>query len=232
MTAQQRHDAIRKIARDKSIPDDEALRQIARLTPPSKHITVKKKNPKPAAEITDRAKRYRAQKNSPAGPNRCNFCGSEESIDVDHINGNETDGDRANLIRLCRSCNTRKGITQTRHKIGVRTRQFNPGRPSFAGFQKAALILTGIISGDVARATAFIRATPEKLRLEYGRKIAAQRTNPTPTFQQYVHGVTSHTRGAHDEGGRIIHATPAAVRSRYAVRIAEIKRSRGSDVPF
>jgi hypothetical protein len=42
---------------------------------------------KPAAEITDRAKRYRANQNQPPGPRRCNFCGDAKNIDVDHIGG-------------------------------------------------------------------------------------------------------------------------------------------------
>ena len=35
MTAQERHDAIKKICRDETLSDAEALRQIAQLTPPT-----------------------------------------------------------------------------------------------------------------------------------------------------------------------------------------------------
>lgn len=77
-------------------------------------------------QITDRAKRYRANRNPPPGRKICNFCGRRKNIDVDHVTGNESDDTPANKIFLCRSCNTRKGITQARNRIGVRTRQYNP----------------------------------------------------------------------------------------------------------
>jgi hypothetical protein len=44
--------------------------------------------------------------------------------------------------------------------------------------------------------------------------------------------VTHHSRRSHDEGGAIIHATPKSKRVEYAHRIADIKRSRRSEVPF
>lgn len=50
-----------------------------------------------------------------------------------------------------------------------------------------------------------------------------------PTFQQYAWAVAQHSRGAHDEGGAIIHATPVDLRSEYARRIAGVKRERGTD---
>ena len=62
------------------------------------------------------------------------------------------------------------------------------------------------------------------------------RGNPTaasPSYQQYAFGVSIHQRGAHDEGGRIIHATPPALRRKYAAQIAETKRGRRrEEVPF
>ena len=67
------------------------------------------------------------------------------------------------------------------------------------------------------------------------------RGNPAaPTFAQYAHGVSVHTRGAHDDGGRIIHATPPALRHKYALEIARSKQKRGTaggrrggeEVPF
>jgi len=48
-----------------------------------------------------------------------------------------------------------------------------------------------------------------------------------PTYEQYAWAVAQHTRGAHDEGGVIIHATPLKLRSEYARRIASTKRARG-----
>lgn len=174
--------------------------------------------------VTDRAKRYRAQKNQPPGPRVCNFCGSRKNVDVDHITGNEADGEPEDLIYLCRSCNVSKGVVQARNRIGVRTMQFNPRKiPSFTEFQNSAAILVGVRKGDAAKATATIRATPPGKRAEYAQRAAK---NPPPDFRQYVRGVVMHQRGAHDEGGTIIHATPPALRSEYAREIAALKASR------
>lgn len=208
--------------------------------------------------MTDRAKRYRAQKNAPAGKNRCTFCASKENIVVDHITGNESHGNPADLMKLCKSCNTRKGIVQARNRVGVRTRQYNPARvPTFRQFRDAAAVLLGIAAGDVAHATETVRATPHETRERYADKIEAanpfksdaqrrkffamaargeisqetlkkfMRHNPTaPTFAQYARAVSIHQRGSHDEGGAIIHATPRATRSRYARKIASLKKQR------
>lgn len=74
--------------------------------------------------VTDRAQRYRAQKNAPAGPKRC-VCGSTQNIVVDHIDGRERNGAPENLAYLCKSCNTKKGIVFKRAGIGTRTIQYN-----------------------------------------------------------------------------------------------------------
>jgi hypothetical protein len=220
---------------------------------------------KPVQQITDRAKRYRANRNRPAGKKRCNFCASRKNIDVDHISGDESDGEPSNLMYLCRSCNTRKAITQARNRIGTRTRQFNPfiTIPSFQQFKDAAQVLIGVKPGDAAKATATVQAAPPEKREQFADKIDAanpfqsdaqrrkffamagrgeisqatlkkfMRDNPAaPTFAQYVHGVIEHKRGAKDEGGKIIHATPRALRSQYAEKIADIKRQRRGEVPF
>lgn len=216
--------------------------------------------------LTDRAKRYRAQRNAPPGPRLCNFCTSRRNIDIDHIDGDESDGDGINLMYLCRRCNSTKAAVQARHRIGIRTRQYNPAGQSFAAFKRAACVLLGKAQGDVAAATAYIKSIPPEKRAEYAERMAARNPfrseaqrrkffamaergeiskaelgkwirdtppgqlpgyahNP-PTFGQYAHGVSIHRRGAHDEGGEIIHATPAALRHRYAKRIAAIKRTR------
>lgn len=180
---------------------------------------------KPVRSITDRAKRYRAQQNRPRGKKLCNFCGSRKNVDVDHITGNESDGEPDNLIYLCRPCNVRKGIVQARNKIGVRTVQFNPlpRSVSFTEFQNSAAILMGVRKGDAARATAAVRATSPAKRAEFGERMTK---NPAPDFKQYLRAVVIHERGAHDEGGAIIHATPPALRSEYAREIAALKASR------
>ncbi len=229
---------------------------------------------KPASEITDRAKRYRANKNPPPGPRRCNFCTSRQNVDIDHVTGDETDGTPRNLIYLCRKCNGRKGVQQARNRIGVRTRQYNPaqGARTLTGFRNAAAVLIGEQAGDVCEATAVIYNTSPDKRARFASELAgrnpfkseAQRRkflamasrgeisqatlkkfqretppgalNPAPTFAQYAHGVAIHRRGAKDEGGAIIHATPASLRSSYARKIAAIKKERGTAgggaVPF
>lgn len=187
---------------------------------------------KPAAQITDRAKRYRAVRNAPRGPRVCNFCGVRKNIDVDHISGDETEGDDENLMYLCRRCNTQKGVIQARARIGQRTRQYNPAArvPSFAQYSHAVNVLLGLEPGNAQEATAAIRRTPPDKRIEYARR--RQRSNPAPSFEAYLAAVKEHTPKAHDKGGKIIHATPLRLRREYAARIADFKRQRRGDVPF
>ncbi|HEX4309164.1 MAG TPA: HNH endonuclease signature motif containing protein [Acidobacteriaceae bacterium] len=235
MTAQQRYDEQKRILRDVTTSDQETLQRIKLLSAFRGTLTEFREllRARRTNGITDRAKRYRAQRNKPAGPRRCNFCASRRNVDVDHITGNESDEEPENLMYLCRVCNTRKGLTQARNRIGVRTRQYNPQRaPGFVEFRNAALVLVGAEPGDVGVATALVRATPPDQRRKYAERIAAGMKNPDPDFRQYARAVAIHQRGAHDEGGAIIHATPPALRSRYAARIAAIKRQRRESVPF
>lgn len=132
---------------------------------------------KPVAQITDRAKRYRAQRNV-RGEKRCVLCGARGRLDVMHLDGNESHGQQENLGYGCRSCNGKLAAAFKRIGAGVPTRQYNP---------------------------------------------ASKRV---PTFQQYVFAVANHTRGAHDDGGKVIHATPKHKRIEYARRIAELKGQR------
>ena len=224
---------------------------------------------KPAHAITDRAKRYRANRNPPPGPRRCTFCARRENVDVDHVTGDETDDSPENKMYLCRPCNTAKGIVQARNRIGTRTRQFNPHTikvPTFAEFKRHAAVLLGVIPGDAAQATAAIRATPPEKRATYSGRIEAAnpfkseaqerkffamasrgeisqatlkkflRDNPAapPTYAQYAFGVSIHDKKthAHDEGGAIIHATPPALRLKYAAKIADAKRAHRRGNPL
>ena len=124
--------------------------------------------------MTDRAQRYRAHKNPPPAPKRCNFCAGRKNIDIDHVTGDESDNEPANKIWLCRPCNTRKGITQARNHIGVRTRQYNPNRrPTFAQFRNAAAVLLGVEPGDVGEATDIVYQTPPATRTTYADRIEA-----------------------------------------------------------
>jgi hypothetical protein len=190
---------------------------------------------RPVELITDRAKRYRANRNPPPGPRRCGFCAARKSIDIDHIDGDEGNGSARNLMYACRSCNTRKGIVQARAGAGRRTRQYNPERvPSFSDYVNAALVLRGDKPGNVHNAAATLQATPPARRIAYVDRIEGVR-NPdakTPTYAQYARAVSIHQRGAFDEGGRVIHATPPNVRSQYARRFAAGKRKHRAEVPF
>lgn len=126
-----------------------------------------------AAQVTDRAHRYRAQKLAPArGRKVCAYCGSDRNVVPDHIDGVPDHTTRANLQWLCKSCNTAKGAAFAKAGRGRLTNQYNPA------------------AGGV------------------------------PTFEQYMWAVSNHTRGEHDEGGAVIHATPLHKRIEYARRIA------------
>jgi len=125
-----------------------------------------------AAQVTDRAHRYRAQKLAPAGRKVCAYCGSTRNLVPDHIDGVPDHTTRSNLQWLCKSCNTAKGAAFAKAGKGRLTNQYNPA------------------AGGV------------------------------PTFEQYMWAVSNHTRGAHDEGGAVIHATPLHKRIEYARRIA------------
>lgn len=143
---------------------------------------------KPVELITDRAKRYRAQQNVP-GPRRCVICGArpkgERPLDVMHLSGDESDGDRKNLAYGCRHCNSTLAAAFKALGSTVRTRQYNP-----------------------------------------------ERRGP-PTFDQWKWAVVHHIRGAHDDGGKIIHATPRHLRIDYNQKIYEMRQRRGDfEVPF
>ncbi len=47
-----------------------------------------------------------------------------------------------------------------------------------------------------------------------------------PTFNQYLYALSVHRPLMHDEGGKIIHATPPHIRREYAQRIADFKKER------
>ena len=77
-----------------------------------------------------------------------------------------------------------------------------------------------------------------KLGIAFARAGLGRRTrqyNPgAETLAQYVLAVTAHTRGAHDEGGRIIHETPKSKRREFAAEIWARRRARAGEdfVPF
>ena len=78
------------------------------------------------------------------------------------------------------------------------------------------------------QAARVIRSTPISRRYQYLDRMMRSNPSETPTFAQYAWAVSQHVRGAHDEGGAIIHATPEETRREYADKIARIKRGRGT----
>jgi hypothetical protein len=134
------------------------------------------------ADVTDRAKRYRANQLGckPAGAKKCKLCGSKSDVMVDHVDGNESNGRKSNLRWLCRSCNTVLGAEMARTGQGRRTVQYNPAHKG------------------------------------------------AQTLGEYMQAVLQHTRGAHDDGGRIIHDTPKRKREEFASEIWAARKARGN----
>ena len=297
---------------------------------------------KPSSEISDRAKRYRANALTQDWPEVCMFCGSTKDLQVDHLDGFEENGEPENLLILCRSCNQLKSAVYLKHGMGRRTVQYNPGlfsrlfgpketyrvhgaahpesrkaraaaereererlrreeletrkaelaekraeraarpvevgrykgftiykrgagddrvfystmdpdswldssrevkklidtfknpAPAWTNYRDAVAFLRGQpgMIGSPFQAARMIRSTPVARRYEYLDRM--MRSNPsTPTFEQYLWAVRHHTRGAHDEGGAVIHATPKSKRREYAGKIAAFKSEhRKDEVPF
>jgi hypothetical protein len=143
----------------------------------------------PVKLITDRAKRYRAQKNNAQTERRCIYCGRPGGeLHAEHINGRESDGEPANLAYACRSCNTTKGAYFARIGFGTRTRQYNPTKAGGAANLAEWLEAVGSVrprkgarySGanygaggrmSTAEAVAMIRATPADKRSSFAREV-------------------------------------------------------------
>lgn len=149
----------------------------------------------PVAIITDRAKRYRAQRANEQTEHRCIYCGRPGrpgqragELHAEHINGREDDSSPANIAYACRPCNTAKGAYFARVKFGKRTRQYNPTKAGGAANVAEWLEAVGSIvprkgaqyAGQnygaggrmsTAAAVAMIRATPADKRSEFAAKI-------------------------------------------------------------
>ncbi len=143
------------------------------------------------ANITDRAKRYRAQQNV-TGPKKCVICGSRQNLGVMHLTGNENPGETKNLAWGCKSCNGILGSAFKKFGLGKPTNQYNPAK-GVPSFEQYAAAVGGMLGGE----------------------------------REYYPNSTRHKKGAHDEAGAIIHATPKSKRVEYAIRIArEAGRTR------
>jgi hypothetical protein len=138
-----------------------------------------------AVTVTDRALRYRAANNPPAGPRRCHYCGNPNARDVEHIDGREENGEPRNLAYACRSCNTKKGIVFRNAKIGRRTRQYNPAGPgarTVGEYIEAALTLKG--QGQkmkLADAIQIMADTPHERRAQFASEIWDRYRRPRGT---------------------------------------------------
>ena len=145
---------------------------------------------KPVSQITDRAKRYRANQDDvrPGPPKKCGFCGKGRTVEVHHVDGNEDNGEPENLMWACRSCNTRIAALMAQNGLGKRTRQFNPfghrprlaplprrGNPAalkgeMAKYAAAIKVMRGEFPGDVAAAVRTIHDTPPSIRSAYSAR--------------------------------------------------------------
>lgn len=131
--------------------------------------------------ITDRAKRYRAQANV-TGPRKCVLCGARADLGVMHLTGNEDHGEKANLAYGCRSCNMKLAAAFKRVGAGRPTNQYNPssGVPTFEQYAWAVSSgerdfypnSTRHKAGAHDEAGAIIHATPKHKRIEYAKRIA------------------------------------------------------------
>jgi len=142
--------------------------------------------------VTDRALRYRAQKNAPPGPKVCCYCGSTRNVEVDHVDGHEENFEPENLAWSCRSCNTAKANTMRAAGIGRLTRQYNPGSKgahTVGEWMQAVGAITphkgrkyagynyGLVSDmPVHEAVSIIRATPPARRAKFASQL--RRHNP------------------------------------------------------
>jgi hypothetical protein len=128
-------------------------------------------------KVTDRAQRYRANRNIPGKQKHCFACGKPRPRDVHHIDGRENNGDPSNLTRACRSCNVRIANVMRRAGLGTKTRQYNPKRAgghaahSLGAYLTAVEILNGKQPGNMSSAVRTLQATSEAQRSEYARRI-------------------------------------------------------------
>ncbi len=181
-----------------------------------------------ARGITDRAKRYRANRCKKKAK-FCETCGSRQNLLIGHRDGNESNGRPYNLGTFCKSCNGKDAAADKKAGRGVRTRQYNPTRKQLQNLIRVAAAeddrgtLTRLYIENRISRPAFDELVRE------GRLMGQRfRKNPggAKTLGAYVDAAVNHTRGAHDAGGKVIHETPKAKRKEFAREIAWRKGSR------
>jgi hypothetical protein len=68
----------------------------------------------------------------------------------------------------------------------------------------------------------------EMARSGQGRRTVQYNPQGAQTLGEYINAVLQHTRGAHDEAGRLIHATPKWKRQEYASEIWSARKAHGN----
>jgi hypothetical protein len=106
--------------------------------------------------LTDRAKRYRAQhpERIPLPPKQCNYCGSKKNVGVHHVTGNEDDGHPDNLQWACKRCNAKIAHLMKQAGVGKRTAQYNPkkrGSSTMGEYAAAIKVMRASLRGTSVR---------------------------------------------------------------------------------
>lgn len=201
---------------------------------------------------TDRALRYRANRNAPE-LTPCLWCGAKHSpggrpLEVAHINGLEEDNEPLNLGWTCRPCNVKTGLILAAAGMGRKTVQFNPGGAvEPPQWMHAVMITRGDIPAsrrELEQAVQLIRNTPLKRRrvlaegLTSRRSVMRSRSNPqregAKTIDQwraFVSMMRSFDQAESDEGYALVMATDPALRSRFNKQLWKYRR-RKEAVPF
>lgn len=138
-----------------------------------------------ARGITDRAKRYRANRCKKKA-DKCETCGYRKNLVIGHRDGNESNGRPYNLGTFCKSCNGLDAAADKKAGRGVRTRQYNPkkkrrnpGAKTLGAYVDAAVNHS---RGAHDAGGKVIHETPKAKRREFAREIAwrkGSRRNPT-----------------------------------------------------
>lgn len=129
---------------------------------------------KPIEALTDRGMRYRANREGvrPPGPKVCGYCGSENNVGVEHVDGREENCNPANLLWGCKSCNGRKAALFKRLGLGRRVRQYNGdgGKVSLKEYGDAIKVMRGAFEGNVEHAMDTIHRASPAIRSKFSQQ--------------------------------------------------------------
>jgi hypothetical protein len=147
---------------------------------------------RPVEFITDRALRYRANRNPPPEPRICHYCGSGRNVDLEHIDGREENTNPENLLWACRSCNTKKGRFFALQGVGRKTRQYNPSGARGARTLREWLTASTSVLGpgplSPGQAIARLQKTAPAKRAEYARALRNPEMGPHgPILREFHH---------------------------------------------